>query len=203
MRAQRRQRRIEGTERGRYQRLAREIAGIRHQIACREVVGAVEHQIIRTDQRHRIARRQPFAVTDEVHMRIERMDSRGGAIDFQRADIRRRMDDLALQIGQRHLVIVHDAQRADTGRSKIHQRGGTEPTGADHQHLRSAQLRLAGATDLAQHDVARIALEFIAAQHCLSVISAVIASVAKQSSSSSWLSGLLRRYAPRNDDCRP
>ena len=40
-----------------------------------------------------------------------------------------------------------------------------EPAGADHQHARSFERVLAGAADLAQHDVAGIAFKFVGAQH--------------------------------------
>ena len=39
------------------------------------------------------------------------------------------------------------------------------PARADHQHARAAERRLAGAADLAQHDVAGIAFEFLGRQH--------------------------------------
>ena len=58
-----------------------------------------------------------------------------------------------------------DAERADAGRGEIEQHRRAEPAGADHQHARAAERRLAGAADLAQHDVAGIAFEFVGAQH--------------------------------------
>ena len=70
------------------------------------------------------------------------------------------MDDLPLQVGERHGVVVDDAERADAGRREILQHRRAEPAGADDQHPRALQLLLAGAADLRQHDVARIAFEF-------------------------------------------
>ena len=75
------------------------------------------------------------------------------------------MNDLALQIGQRHDVVIDHAQGADTGRREIHQRRRAEAAGADHQHGGFLQRLLAGPADLAQHDVARIAFEFFRTQH--------------------------------------
>ena len=64
-------------------------------------------------------------------------------------------------------VVVGDPERADSGRSEIHQRGGTESAGADHQHARSFLFRLSGAADLVQHNVAGVAFEFGGVEHSL------------------------------------
>ena len=98
-------------------------------------------------------------------VRVECEDLPGGAVDFLSADIGRGMNDLTLQIGQRHDVVVNRAERADAGRGEIHQRGRTETAGADHQHGGFLQRGLAGAADLAQHDVAGVAFEFLGTQH--------------------------------------
>ena len=101
----------------------------------------------------------------EADVRIERIDLPGGAVDLLPADIRRGVNDLTLQIGQRHHVVVDRAQRADAGRGQIHQRRRAETAGADHQHRGFLQRGLAGAADLAQHDVAGVAFEFLGTQH--------------------------------------
>ena len=50
-------------------------------------------------------------------------------------------------------------ERADAGRREIFEHRRAEPAGADHQHPRALQPLLAGAADLRQHDVARIAFQ--------------------------------------------
>ena len=167
MRADRGQRAVELAERRRDQRLAGEEAGVRHQIAGFEIVGAVEHQIVAADQRHRIAGIEPRGVRRELDMGIERVDSLRGGVDLAPADIRRGVDDLALQIGQRDDVVIDHAERADAGGGKIHQRRRAEAAGADHQHGSLLQRRLTGAADFAQHDVAGVAFEFVGTQHGL------------------------------------
>ena len=49
------------------------------------------------------------------------------------------VDHLALQVGQRHRIVVDDAERADAGRGKILQHRRAEAAGADHQHPRPLQ----------------------------------------------------------------
>jgi len=53
------------------------------------------------------------------------------------------VDDLALQVRLVDHVEVDDAQRADTGRGQVHQRGRAEAAGADAQHLGVLQAALA------------------------------------------------------------
>ena len=98
-------------------------------------------------------------------MRIEPVDRRRGAVDFGRADIRRGVDHLPLQIRQRHHVVVDDAERADAGGGEIEQHRRAKPAGADDQHAGAAERGLSRAAHLAQHDVARITFEFVGTQH--------------------------------------
>ena len=89
----------------------------------------------------------------------------GGGVGLAAADVGRAMDDLALQIGQRHHVVVDHAELADACGGEIHQRRRAEPARADHQHGRFLQRLLAGPADFAQHDVAGVAFEFVGAEH--------------------------------------
>jgi hypothetical protein len=99
------------------------------------------------------------------HVGIERIDLPGGTVDLAPADIRRGVNDLALKVGQRHDVVVDHAERTDAGRGEIHQRRRAEAARADHQHGCFLQCGLAGAADLAQHDMAGVAFEFFGTQH--------------------------------------
>ncbi len=84
-----------------------------------------------------------------------------GAVDLRSADRVGFVDHLPLQVGQRDHVVVDDAERADAGGRQILQHRRAEPAGADDQHARALQLLLARPADLGQHDVARIALQFL------------------------------------------
>ncbi len=70
------------------------------------------------------------------------------------------MDDLPLQVGERHRVVVDDAERADTGGGEILDDRRAEAAGAHDQDARALQLLLARAADIAQHDMARVAFDF-------------------------------------------
>ena len=165
MRPDRGQRSIEHAERARDQRLAGEEASIGNQIAGFEIVGAVEHEIVAADQRHRILRIETGRMRLEMNMRIECMNLFGGAVDLAPSDIGRGMDDLALQVGQRDDVVIDSAERADTGGRQIHQDRRAEAAGADHQHRRLFQRGLPRATDFVQYDMAGVTFEFVGRQH--------------------------------------
>ena len=98
-------------------------------------------------------------------MRIEPRDRGARALDLAHADIGGRVDHLPLQVRQRHRVVVDHAERADAGGGEIEQHRRAQAAGADHQHARGLERGLAGAADLAQHDVARIAFEFFCVEH--------------------------------------
>ena len=103
----------------------------------------------------------------ELDVGIERVDSLRGRVGLAPADIRRGVDDLALQIGQRDDIVIDHAERTDARGGKVHQCRRAETAGADHQHGSLLQRRLAGAADLAQHDVAGVAFELVGTQHGL------------------------------------
>ena len=159
------ERAVEGADRRRHQRLLGEVAGVRHEIARGEIVGAVGDDVIARDQIERVRRGQPHGVRLDFDMRIEPRDRGARLRGFVLADVVGGKNHLPLQIRQRHLVVVDHAERADAGGGEIKQHRRAEPAGADDQHPRGFQLLLAGAADLAQHDVARVALQFLGIEH--------------------------------------
>jgi hypothetical protein len=87
------------------------------------------------------------------------------ASDLGPANVGRCENDLPLQVRQRHIVVVDDADRADTRRCQIEQYRRTQSAGADDQHACSLQFCLPRTSHLAQDDVAGIALEFFGSKH--------------------------------------
>ena len=164
MRADGGERAVEGAHGGGDQRLLCEIAGVGDEIARGKIIGAVGHNIVASDQIEHIAGDEPHVVQLDRHMRVEPADGRGRARDLRHADVGRGVDHLALQIGERDLVVIDDAKRADTGSGEIEQHRRAQPAGADDQHTRALERRLAGSADLAQHDVARIPFQFVRGQ---------------------------------------
>ena len=98
---------------------------------------------------------------DERDMVVEGGDERAGALGLGAPMPAAGVDHLALQVRERHRVVVDHAQRADAGRREISDHRAAEPAGADHQHARRLQRLLAVAAHAAQHDVARVALDLV------------------------------------------
>ena len=94
-------------------------------------------------------------------MRVEFRDRRRRALNLRMAEVGGAVDHLPLQVRQRHDVIVDHPERADARRRKIQQYRRAEPAGADDQHPRALERSLARPAHLAQHDVARVAFEFL------------------------------------------
>ncbi len=68
----------------------------------------------------------------DADMRIEPRDKLLSALDFRAADIAGAMNHLALQIGQRHHVVIDNSERADARRREILQQRRAEAAGANH-----------------------------------------------------------------------
>ena len=97
----------------------------------------------------------------DPHLGVDRARRLGRRLRLRRADPRGGVGDLPLQVGQLHAVVVDDADRADAGRGQIEHQRRAQPAGADDQHPRRLQLRLADAAHLLQQDVARVAADFV------------------------------------------
>ncbi len=134
-------------------------AGIGQRVAGCEIVRAVEHDVEAANDRRRVRFVQPQSDRLDCDMRIDAGDRSFGALRLRPPDIARRMDDLAMQIGERNGIIVDDPERADAGACEILQRRRAEPARADDERARGFELVLAGAAQPMQDDLARVALD--------------------------------------------
>ena len=74
------------------------------------------------------------------------------------------VDDLALEVREVDDVEVDDADRPDARGGEVERRRATQPAGADQQHLRLEQLRLALRADLGDQQVPAVALLLLVGQ---------------------------------------
>ena len=79
---------------------AEQHAGVVHQVARREVVGAVEDDVVALEDLERVLRRERLAVGQDVDLRVDRVDLGLRRFQLRAADVGRRVDDLALQVRQ-------------------------------------------------------------------------------------------------------
>ena len=134
--------------------------GVVHQVARGEVVAAVDDRVpALTEDAIDVLAGQPLLELHDLHVGVQIGDRVLGAVDLGHADARRRVHDLALQVGGVDHVGVHQAERADAGGSEIERGRRAEPAGAEQQHPRLEQLLLTLLADLGQEDVPRVAIE--------------------------------------------
>lgn len=140
----------------------RDAGGIDH-VPRLEIVGAVEDDVVAGDEVGGQPGIEPGLDRIDGDERVDRQHRRPRRLHLGHADAVLGMSDLALEVGARHHVVVDHGDRADPGRREVEQRWRAEPARADHKHLGALQLLLAAA-DLAQHDVARIAINLALAE---------------------------------------
>ena len=167
---------VEPEDRGRHHGDVEPHRRVVEQVARREVVDAVDDHVVAVDDLHDVGGVQADGVLDDLDVRVERGDRRLGRVDLRRADRLRRVDDLALQVGEVDLVVVDDAERADARGGEVERGRGAEPAGAEQQHLGVEQLGLALGADLGEQDVAAVALLLLGGQHLgdLDLVAAVL-----------------------------
>src|SRR5690606_499249 len=139
------------------QRLAQGNAGGIQRLAGGEVVGAVENQI---DPGHGLAQlfaEQPLVQLMDTHLRVERGQPRGRGVGLGSVQISGSMDDLPLQVGQIHPVVIRQPQLADPGTGQIERSRTAQSAHADDQHAAVEQALLTLHVDLLQQNLPAVA----------------------------------------------
>lgn len=137
-------------------RVAQAVQGV----ARRHVVGAVQHQITGGDLcRNRLIFQTAVDRVD-ADMWIDGAQFLPGGGDFAHADAIVAVQDLALQVGERDGVEIHQYQMADAGRRQVRRGGAAQPAQPGDQHAGGLQLLLAVEVKAAQHDLAVVAQRF-------------------------------------------
>ena len=96
-----------------------------------------------------------------AHAGVECGHAGGGGVDLEAAEAAHVVRDLALQVGERHGVVVHQRDVADAGRGEVQRHGRAQAAGADDQGPRAEQALLALDADLVEQQVARIAEQVV------------------------------------------
>ena len=138
---------------------AEDLGRVGDEVAGREVVGAVEHDVVAAQHVERVVRVEPQRVLDDVDVRVDVRDALARGVDLAAPDVRPAVDDLALEVGRVDGVVVDDADRADARGGEVEQRGAAEAARADDEHARGREPPLALGADARQREVARVALE--------------------------------------------
>ena len=124
----------------------------------REVVAAVDDDVVLVEDLARVLAAEHDVVLDHSHVAVERGERDAGRCRLEHADPVLGVEDLALQVAAVDGVEVDKADGADTGGRQVERGGAAEPAGADEQHPSVEQLGLPFDTDLGDEQVAAVAL---------------------------------------------
>ena len=144
--------------------LSEDHARIVDEIPRREVVGAVEDDVIVAEDLERVLRGQRGLVAVDLERRIERREAVLRRGELRAADVTRAVQDLTLQVAGVDVVEIDDAERTQAGSGEIERRRGSEPARADAEHAAGLQLALPFDADLRQDQVPAVALDLVVGQ---------------------------------------
>ena len=136
-------------------------AGVVHQVARREVVGAVEDDVVALEQAHRVVGRQRLFVGLDLHVRVQRVDLVLRRRQLGAADVVGRVQQLPLQVAVVDDVEVDDADAAHARRRQIHRGRRPQSARADAQHAARLDPALPVHADLRHDQVAAVALDLL------------------------------------------
>jgi hypothetical protein len=126
------------------------------QVAGREVVGAVDDDVVVGEDGQGVGRGDPLLVDVDPGLGIEVEHAAPRRLRLRGADVLGAVDHLALEVRQVDHVEVHDPEPADAGRGEVQRQRRAEPAGADQQHRAGEQLLLPRAAELGQAEVAGV-----------------------------------------------
>ena len=135
--------------------------GIVGQVAGREVVTAIGHDVVGPNDAEGILAGQARRVQRDLDVRIDAGEGVPSRFGLGPADVPGAMNDLALQVREVHHIEIHQAEFADARRRQVEGNWRAEAAGPDAEHAGRANFLLALEADLGQNEVARITAEFV------------------------------------------
>ncbi len=105
-----------------------------------------------------------FAEGFDLDVRIDVAQPRTRGVDLRLADVRRAVEDLALQVAAIHEIEIDDPECADAGRGEIERRGRSQTPRADQQDACVTELRLALETYIREREVPRVPQQLLRRQ---------------------------------------
>jgi hypothetical protein len=134
------------------------------QIARREVVRAVDHQVVIREDFERVVGGETLRVRAEFDVGIDPGDPLACRIQLRTPDVRGVVQDLTLQVGRIDHVEIDHAERSDAGGGEVHGGRRAEPSRSDEQHAGRLQPALPVRPHLGEDQVAGVAQRLVAAQ---------------------------------------
>ena len=148
---------VEAVDRAPHVGDAQEVRRVVDQVAGREVVGAVDDEVVALEDPEDVVVVEPLRVHHDLDQRVDLGDRLLRRLRLRPADVGLAVDDLALQVRLVDLVELDDADRPDACRGEVHQRRAAEAAGTDHQHLGVLEPLLPGHPDVGDDQVPAVA----------------------------------------------
>jgi len=126
-------------------RLAGEDARVVDEVARREIIRSVGHDVVGPDDLQGILGAEARLVAYDLHAGVQGVEPRLGFGELRLAHRTCREQDLPLEVFQLHGVAVREADRADARGGQVEAQRRAEPAGSDHQHARVLELLLPSA----------------------------------------------------------
>jgi hypothetical protein len=118
-------------------------ARVVHEIAGREVVGAVDHDIHALGEAPRVAGSEGFVDERDLDVRVEASDPLPRDLELRPPDVVAAVQDLSLQVRRVDVIEVDEGQLTDAGGGEVHGGRRSQAAGADEEHARGLEPPLA------------------------------------------------------------
>jgi hypothetical protein len=139
-------------------------AGVVGQVARREIIGAVHHDVVLRQDIQRVFAADAGIVQDHFDVWIDAFNCFLGRFGLGAADVRCAMDDLALEVGKIDRVKINHADFADAGRRQVHGDGRAKTARANADDAGGADFLLSSQADFRQNQVPRVAANLVIIQ---------------------------------------
>ncbi|VXB94536.1 hypothetical protein PSCLAVI8L_220047 [Pseudoclavibacter sp. 8L] len=133
-----------------HERQAEARARVGHGVARREVVGAVEHEVVAPEDALGARPIEALIVLHDRHLWREAPEAARGARGLASADVVDAVDDLPVQVARLDRIRVDDPDRADPRRREVLQRRSAEAPGSQDRDPAGGEAALPDLAELGQ-----------------------------------------------------
>src|SRR5690242_8835938 len=144
--------------------LAQQYARVVREIARREVIGAVDDDVVVANDVERVLGGETRLVGLDVDVRIHVANTLSRRLELGTADVFRAMQHLPLQVRNVDDIEIDEAERADACRGEIERERGAKRAGADEQDASRFELALPVDADVRKDEVPAVAQHLLIGQ---------------------------------------
>src|SRR6267154_774287 len=117
-------------------------AHVAGKVTRRQIVGAIDYDVVIADQLDGVAGGQSCRVGLDDDRWVDGKQTRARRIGFLATNVVRSMQELPVKIAKINRVLIHDSESSDAGGGEIKRCWRTQPAGSDAQYPRFFQSAL-------------------------------------------------------------